>query len=179
VTSHSVSASGLCVLTTDSDAPVVTDTSVSSDLLQSLEIFTELDVDVVREDLGVFTVLDVLLSVEEPVWHTVLSWVLHNGDELLDFIFSQLTGTLVEVNLSHLAAQVGESTSTTLDLGECKHNLTLTSKVGVHHTQHVLERFRHHKRLQTMIQRERESARARVGNIGLDNCAVPRRRGGR
>jgi hypothetical protein len=32
-------------------------------------------------------------------------------------------------------------------LSECEHNLPLTGKIGVHHTQHVLERFRHHKGL--------------------------------
>ena len=141
------STGGLGSLSSNLVSPVMSETSMVLGLSHSLKILSHHGIEIVGDKLGPATVLWVLLSVEEPVWHTVLSWVLHNGDELLDFIFSQLTGTLVEVNLSHLAAQVGESTSTTLDLSECEHNLPLTGKIGVHHTQHVLERFRHHKGL--------------------------------
>ena len=84
----STAAGGASVLTTDTNTPVVTNTSVGTNLLQSLEVITKLDIEVVGELLRVLAVLDVLLPVKEPVWDSVLTWVLHDGDELLDFIFS-------------------------------------------------------------------------------------------
>ena len=83
-----LTAGSLRMLATNTDTPVVTDTSVSTDLLQSFQVITELDVKVVGELMRVLAVLDVLLPVKEPVRDTVLTWVLHDGDELLHFIFS-------------------------------------------------------------------------------------------
>lgn len=54
------------MLTTDAQAPVVTETTVSADLLEALEVVTELGVDAVGEDLAVLAVDDVALPVEEP-----------------------------------------------------------------------------------------------------------------
>jgi len=61
------SAGGLCLLTADLDAEVVTETSVLTCLLHALEILTESCVDHVGNKLGVGTVLDASLSVEEPL----------------------------------------------------------------------------------------------------------------
>lgn len=58
--------SGLGVLTTDTEAPVVSQTTVGPDLLQALEVITELGVDTVGEDLRVLAVDNVALSVKEP-----------------------------------------------------------------------------------------------------------------
>jgi len=109
---------GLGVLSTDTETPVVTETTVGSDLLQALEILTELGVDGVGDDLGVLSVDDVLLSVEEPGgdlvlggvllwWEKVLAetetfllvlvvgWVATNedGDDTLKLLRGELTGT--------------------------------------------------------------------------------------
>ena len=54
------------MLTTDAEAPVVTETTVSADLLEALEVLTELGVDTVGEDLRVLAVDNVALPVEEP-----------------------------------------------------------------------------------------------------------------
>lgn len=43
--SASTTASCLCVLTTDTETPVMTHATVSADLLESLQIFTQLRVD--------------------------------------------------------------------------------------------------------------------------------------
>ena len=45
-------AGGLGVLTADSDAPVVAETTVSSDLLQAFQVLTELVVQEVGHDLA-------------------------------------------------------------------------------------------------------------------------------
>ena len=48
------------------------------DLLESLKILTHLVVKTVGEDLVEFSVLDVLLSVEEPIGNLVLARVVHD-----------------------------------------------------------------------------------------------------
>ena len=64
------------MLTTDTEAPVVSETTVGTDLLQSLEILTELGVDTVGNDLAVLAIDDILLSVKEPGGDLVLGRVL-------------------------------------------------------------------------------------------------------
>ena len=59
--------SRLGVLATDAEAPVVAETTVGPDLLQALEVITELGVDTVGEDLRVLAVDNVALPVEEPL----------------------------------------------------------------------------------------------------------------
>lgn len=84
------------VLSTDLDAPVVTDTPVVADPLQSLEILTELAVELVREDLGVLAVDDVLLPVEEPGGDLELGRVLEDGDDSLELVRVELTGSVFD-----------------------------------------------------------------------------------
>ena len=55
------------MLTTDTEAPVVTETTVSADLLQALEIITELGVNTVGENLRVLAINDIALTIEEPL----------------------------------------------------------------------------------------------------------------
>lgn len=86
--------SGLGVLSADTEAPVVTETAVSADLLQALEIITELGVDTVGEDLAVLAVDNVALSVEEPRGDLVLGRVLDDGDNTLELFGRKLTGTM-------------------------------------------------------------------------------------
>lgn len=64
--SPAATTGGLGVLATDAEAPVVSQTTVGADLLQALEVITELGVDTVGEDLVVLAVDNVALSVEEP-----------------------------------------------------------------------------------------------------------------
>ena len=70
-------SSGLGVLTSDTEAPVVTETTVSPDLLESLKILTELVVKDVGHDLGGLAILDVPLPVEEPIRDLVLTGILN------------------------------------------------------------------------------------------------------
>jgi hypothetical protein len=83
------------VLTTDTETPVVAETSVGTDLLQSLEIVTELGVDTVGEDLEVLAVDNVALSVEEPRGDLVLGGVLDDGDNALELFRGEFTSTVL------------------------------------------------------------------------------------
>ena len=137
----SSSTGGLGVLTADSDAPVVTETTMSTNLFHAFEIFTERVVHVVRDELRVGTILDVFLSVEHPVGDFVLAGVLHDVDQTFDFFRRDFTGTLVQVDIGLLAANVGVTTTDTFDGGQGVHDLVLSINVGVENTQDVLESF--------------------------------------
>lgn len=49
--STTLATSSLSMLTTDTESPVVTETTVTADLLQTLKIITELGFDIGREEL--------------------------------------------------------------------------------------------------------------------------------
>merc|ERR1712035_282249 len=61
---------------------------------QSLQIFTELSIETVGNALAECTVLPVLLSIEEPVWDLVLTWVEHDSFHTFDLIIVELTSSL-------------------------------------------------------------------------------------
>jgi len=70
--SLSSSTSGLCALTLDLKVPEVTETSVLSNLLHTLKIFSESSVNNIGINLAVCSVLNAPLSVQEPLWNSVL-----------------------------------------------------------------------------------------------------------
>lgn len=158
--SAATATGGLGVLTTDTETPVVTETTVRADLLQALEILTELGVDTVGNDLAVLAVGDVALSVEEPGGDLVLGGVLDDGNDTLEFFGGDITSTIFpsvnipyqpvvqtvvenvplgEVNIGLFADQVGVTTTNTLDLGQGVHDFLLAIDVGVEQTDNVLE----------------------------------------
>lgn len=72
----------------------MSETTVSADLLQALQIVTELRVDTVGQDLRALAVGDVALSVKEPGGDLVLSGVLEDGDNSLQLFGGEFTGTV-------------------------------------------------------------------------------------
>lgn len=80
------------MLAPDTETPEVTETTVGTDLLQALEVITELRVNTVGQDLRVLAVDDVPLPVQEPRGDLELSGVLDDGNETLELIRVQLAG---------------------------------------------------------------------------------------
>ena len=70
------------------------ETTVCTNLLQPLQVITELRVDTVGQDLRVLAVNDVPLPVQEPRGDLELSGVLDDGDDALEFIRVEVTGTV-------------------------------------------------------------------------------------
>jgi hypothetical protein len=138
---HSLSAatSGLGVLTTHTEAPVVTETPVVPDLLEALKVVTELGVDLVGGDLRGLAILEVLPPVEHPSGDLVLVGVLHNVHKIVHLLLGELTSALVHVNVSLLADDVGETATDTLDGAHGVHHLLPAVDVGTKDTQNVLE----------------------------------------
>ena len=89
---HSTSppASGLGVLTSHPNTPVMPQATVSSDFLESLQIFPELVLQLIGQNLGIFPITMVLLSIQKPVRNFILSWVLHDGNDPLNLTSPQM-----------------------------------------------------------------------------------------
>lgn len=77
----------------------MTETTVSADLLEALEILAELGVDAVGEDLVVLAVDDVALPVQEPGGDLVLGGVLDDGDDTLELFRGEFTGAVPHISL--------------------------------------------------------------------------------
>ena len=71
----------------------MTETTMSTDLLQALKIITKLGVDTVGENLRVLAIDDIALTIEEPGGDLVLSGVLDDGDNSLEFFGGEFTST--------------------------------------------------------------------------------------
>jgi hypothetical protein len=75
----------------------MTETTMSTDLLQALKIITKLRIDTVCEDLRIFAIDNIALTIEEPGWDLVLGWVLDDGDDSLELFAGQLSGTVSNI----------------------------------------------------------------------------------
>ena len=91
---------GLGVLAPGTEAPEVTETTVRTNLLEALQVVTELRVDGVRENLAVLAIDDVPLPVQEPCGNLELCWVLDDGDETLKLVRVELTSTAKALSVS-------------------------------------------------------------------------------
>lgn len=67
---------------------------MSTDLLQAFKILTKLGVDTVGQNLRVFAINNIALTVEEPGWDLVLGGVLDDRDDSLEFFGGELTGAV-------------------------------------------------------------------------------------
>lgn len=72
----------------------MTETTVSTDLLQPLKIITELRVDTVGKNLAVLAIDDILLPVQEPRWNLELEGVLDDCDQTLKLIGVKLASAI-------------------------------------------------------------------------------------
>jgi len=127
------------MLTTDTQSPEVSKTAMGPDLLQPLEVLTDLAVEGVGHDLRELAILDVLLPVEEPVGNLVLARVVHDRNQLLNLLIGELSSALCYIHVSLLADNVSITTTNTLNGCKCKRNFALSFNVRVHNTKNVLK----------------------------------------
>lgn len=88
------------MLAAHAQAPVVPKTTVGSDLLQALQVLTQLAVHAVGQDLRILSIHNVALTIEEPGGDLVLGRVLNDGDDALEFFGGKLAGAVVEICVS-------------------------------------------------------------------------------
>merc|ERR1712241_1660516 len=94
------------MLTAYTQAPVVAQTAVKSDLLHALKIFAEFVVQSVIHDLAVLSVNNIFLSVEEPVGDLVLARILNYGHNFLPLLLGKFSRSLVHVDIGLLTHDV-------------------------------------------------------------------------
>ena len=68
-------------------------TSMTPNLLEPLEVVPQFLVDLVRQDVRVFTVDHVFLPVQEPGGDLELGGVLHDGYDSLELVRVEFSGT--------------------------------------------------------------------------------------
>ena len=99
---RAAASSSLGVLTTNFDAPVVAETTVSAHFLHALDILAELLLKLISKNLAVFAGLVVLLTIQKPLGDAKVKGVLDDSYDFLDLIGLELASALVSVNLSLL-----------------------------------------------------------------------------
>eukprot|EP00448_Togula_jolla_P006382 CAMPEP_0170595904 /NCGR_PEP_ID=MMETSP0224-20130122/14816_1 /TAXON_ID=285029 /ORGANISM="Togula jolla, Strain CCCM 725" /LENGTH=158 /DNA_ID=CAMNT_0010920127 /DNA_START=84 /DNA_END=561 /DNA_ORIENTATION=+ len=134
-----MTASSLRVLPTNTDAPVVAETTVEPDALHALKVLAETLVQEVGILLARLPVLDVTLTIEHPRGNLELQRVADHGHHFIDLVRRELSCALVQIDVALLADNVRETATNTLDGGEGVHYLLAAVNVGVAHTQNVLE----------------------------------------
>lgn len=72
----------------------MSETTVGADLLEALEILTELGVDTVGKNVRVLAIDDIALSVDEPRGDLVLGRVLEDSDDSLELFRGELTSAM-------------------------------------------------------------------------------------
>lgn len=138
------STSRLTVLTPHAQAPVVSQATMGTNLLQAFQVLAQLAIDTVCKNLRVLSIHNVALTVEEPSRDLVLGWILDYGDDALQFFRGKLTSTvmklvpwqrseiltsivpLVEIYVSLLADQIAVAAADTLDPSQSIHDLFST-----------------------------------------------------
>ena len=133
------------MLSSNPQTPVVSQSSMSFDLLQSLKIFSQFVVQSIRSQLRELSILEVLLPIEEPVGELELSWVVNDGEQLLNLFFIQFSCSFVGINVCLLATQVGKPTSNSFDGSQCVHNLSSSIDVGIEDSKNMLKLLRIHQ----------------------------------
>ncbi len=137
--SFSSSACSFGVLTSNLESPFVSDTFVTSDLIQSFNIFSELGFKNVRGNLKVLSFLVIFLSVQEPSWDTVSFRIVDDIGNTIALDFSQLSGSEPGVDSENFTNQETKSSSNTFNFIKSVWNGSFTINVGVKNTMNVLE----------------------------------------
>jgi len=127
------------VLTSDLKSPFVSDTLVTSDLVQSFDIFSEFGLKDVRSNLEILSFLVILLSVEEPSWDSVSFWIVDDVGNTITLGFGQLSGSESWIDSENFTDEETKSSSNTFNFIKSVRNGSLTINVGVKNTMNVLE----------------------------------------
>jgi len=71
----------------------MTKTTMATNTFQTLKILPHLVVPGIGQKLRIFSILDILLTIEKPVGDAILKRILENGDNTLQRILIQFSGT--------------------------------------------------------------------------------------
>lgn len=90
------------MLSSNPEAEVVTHAAMGADLAQSVQVFSHLEVKLIRYKLGSLAVLEITLAIEKVVWNLELAGVLDDCDDAIDLFIREGAGALSEVDVGLL-----------------------------------------------------------------------------
>ena len=137
--SLSASTGRLGSLTSNLKSPVMSKTSMVLCLSHSLKILSHDGIQLIGNQMCPETGFWILLSVDKPLWDVVLIWSGENIIDGVDFFLSDLSRSLVGINLSDLKGKESKSSSNTSNLSETEWSLLFTTNVGVLDSKNVDE----------------------------------------
>ena len=127
------------MLSSDLESPFVSETSVASDLEQSLDIFSQFSLEDVGSHLEILSFLVISLSVEEPSGYSVSFRIVDDISNGIALRFSELSCSESGVESEDLADEESESSANSLNLFESEGNGSFTINVGIENTVDVLK----------------------------------------
>merc|ERR1719238_410766 len=138
-TSHTtVTTARTSVLTTNLDAPIVTQAAVQAYLLP-LDVLAKLRVHGIRKKLEGLAILVIPLPVQIPRGDAELGGVRDHRHDLIDLFRGELAGALVHVHIALFQDEVAEPAADTLDLRDSVHHPLASIDVGIADTQDMLK----------------------------------------
>ena len=127
------------MLTSDLESPFVSNTLVTSDLVQSFDVFSEFGLKDVRSNLEVLSFLVILLSVEEPSWDSVSFWIVDDVGNTITLGFGQLSGSESWIDSENFTDEETKSSSNTFNFIKSIRNGSFTIDIGVKNTMNMLK----------------------------------------
>merc|ERR1740121_3339190 len=101
-TTATVTSRCLRVLTAHTDIPVVSQTSVQSAALHSLQVFAQSLIQEIRILLARLSILGVALSIQQIRWNLELERVADDSNDLVDFVCGEFACSLIQVDVALL-----------------------------------------------------------------------------
>ncbi len=137
------------MLTAHAKSEVMAHTTVGAHLTQTVEVLAGLEVELIRNQLRVLAVLEILLPVEEVVGDFELARILDDGHDTVNLLVRERARALVEVDVGLLQHEIGKATADTLDRRQREHHLVAPIDIGVQHTKDMLKllSLHHHRHL--------------------------------
>jgi hypothetical protein len=135
----SSSACGLSMLTSDFESPFVSNTLVTSDFVQSFDVFSQFGLEDVRSDLEIFAFFVISLSVQEPSGDSVSFGIVNDVGNTVALSFSEFTGSDGWVDSQNFADEESKSSADTFDFVKSVGYGSFTIDVGVQNTMNMFE----------------------------------------
>ena len=143
------------MLSSDLQEPVVTNTSVLLDLFHALNVFSDLDFEVVRADVHIQAISEVVTPVESPHGDIERAGIVDYFGNLVPVLLRNLACAELSRDVGSTEDHVREAAADSLDRGDSIAYASASLEVGVEHTDDVFEIF-------WFLEHEAEIGRAHV-----------------
>jgi hypothetical protein len=127
------------VLASNLESPLVSNTLVTSDFVESFDVLSELGFKDIGSYLQVLALFIILLSVKEPSGDTVSLGVSNDVSDTVTLCLGELSGSDLGVDSEDFADEESVPSADTLDLIKGIWDCSLAVDIGVQNTMDMLE----------------------------------------